>query len=392
MKTKHPEHKYLGKHSEPDETEIVKERGNYFYDSNGKRYIDFVMGWCVGNFGWNNPEIKKRLQKYHGPDYVTPHHMYKNWDELAHRLESIAPGNLKKSFRATGGTEAVELALSAAMIMTRRSKFISVEHAYHGNSIAARCVGSGEFGDYFTNPFSAYRMKPSFDSICLEETEKVLASRDIAGLIMESILLNKGVIVPPEEFMKELQSLCVKYGTLFIADEVATGFGRTGKIFACEHYDLKPDIMCLGKAITGGYAPMGATMMTEEVAKAMENDDVFYSTFGWHPLSVEAALGTLDYIDKHWDVLEVNIRELGNYIVEQLSLMDFEEEPRIRHKGFAFNVQFDESDTYGKKVIENAYKKGLILAQNKKGFSMFPALNINRHNVDEALDILINSL
>lgn len=392
MKTQHEQHKYLGKHSEPDETEIVKEYKNTFYDSHGKKYIDFVVGWCVGNFGWNNPEIKKRIQKFHGPDYVPPHHMYKPWDELAHRLESIAPGNLKKSFRATGGTEAVDLALSAAMIFTHRTKFISVEHAYHGNSVAARCIGATGYGDYFENPFSAYRMKPSFDSHCLEETEKALATRDVAALIMEPIVLNKGVLIPPEEFMKELQSLCVKYGTLFIADEVATGFGRTGKLFASEHYDLKPDIMCLGKAITGGYAPMGATMMTEEVAKAMEKDDIFYSTYGWHPLSVEAALGTLDYIDKHWDVLEVNVRELGNYIVEQLSLMEFKEEPRIRHKGFAFNVQFDGSDTYGKEVVENAYKHGLILAQNGKGFSMFPALNIDRHTVDEALNILINSL
>src|SRR4051812_29979708 len=111
MRTQEEEKKYLGKEPEPDEIEIVKQNGSYIYDSHGKKYIDFVMGWCVGNFGWNNPEIKKRIQKYHGPDYVGPQHMFKPWAELAHRLELIAPGNLKKSFRATGGTEAVELAL-----------------------------------------------------------------------------------------------------------------------------------------------------------------------------------------------------------------------------------------------------------------------------------------
>ncbi len=160
MKTLDIDQKYLGRDTEPDEIEIAKQNGSYIYTTRGKKYIDFIMGWCVGNFGWNNEYIKKKVQNFNGPDYVTPHQLYKPWVDYARKLESVAPKKLKKSFRSTGGTESVEIALQAAMSFTERQKFISLEDAYHGDSIGARSIGSPKYGKWFKNPFSAYRIKP----------------------------------------------------------------------------------------------------------------------------------------------------------------------------------------------------------------------------------------
>jgi acetylornithine/N-succinyldiaminopimelate aminotransferase len=386
MRTQAVDKKYLARASEPERVEVKRQTGSYIYSEGGKKYIDLTMGWCVGNFGWDNTEIKKRIQNFHGPDYVSPDFLYKPWAELAHRLEKVAPGKLKKSFRSTGGTESVDLALQAAMRFTERSKIISLEDAYHGDSLAALSIGSADLGKWYRNPFSAYRIKPPLDERSVERVEKRLKKKDIAAVIMEPIICNRGVMIPEQTFMTHLQSACQRYGTLLIIDEVATGFWRTGKLFGAEHFDIEPDLMCLGKAITGGFAPMGAVMATAEVAEAM-GEDGYYSTYGWHPRSVEAALATFDYIEKNQEFLRTNIREMGNYLADQISMLEFASQPTIRAKGLAIGVSF-EDEGYGEKIVDCAKSKGLLISEGESGFSLFPALIINRNTIDEAIDIL----
>ncbi|WP_413292341.1 aspartate aminotransferase family protein [Bdellovibrio sp. HCB185ZH] len=364
-----------------------RQNGNYIYNQNGKKYLDLTMGWCVGNFGWNNLEIKTRVQKFDGPDYVSPDYIYKPWTELAQRLARVAPGRLKKSFRSTGGTESVELALQAAMRFTERSKIISLEDAYHGDSLAALSIGSPDLGKWYRNHLSAYRIKPPLDEQSAERVEKRLSKRDIAAVIMEPIICNRGVMIPDQVFMTMLQASCRKHGTLLIIDEVATGFWRTGKLFGTEHFDIEPDILCLGKAITGGFAPMGAMLATGEVAEALSEEDSYYSTYGRHPRSVEAALATLDYIERNEDFLKTNIREMGNYLVDQISTLNFKSSPTIRMKGLAIGVGFKDED-YGEKIVDHAKNKGLLISEGENGFSLFPALTIDRKAIDEAVDIL----
>ncbi len=204
---------------------------------------------------------------------------------------------------------------------------------------------------------------------------------------MEPIICNRGAMVPTPEFFEIVQESCKKYGTVLIIDEVATGFGRTGKLFACEHFNLQPDILCLGKAVTGGFAPMGAVLMSDEVSQAMQYETSYYSTYGWHPRSVEAALATLSYYSENKDFLESNTKEMGHYIVDQMSQMNFKEEPRFSYLGLAIGVKF-ESEDYGEHIVEKAKEKGLLLSEGEQGFTMFPALNIERAIVDEALEIL----
>src|SRR5712671_4677589 len=254
------EKKYLGR-SETPEIRIVRAKGSFVFDASGRKYIDFVMGWCVGNFGWANPEIVRAAERYRGPDYVYPEYSYKPWGELGQLLASLAPGTLTKSFRATGGSEAVELALQAAMLHTGRRKFLSLEGSYHGNTIGALSIADSDNRKKLKNllPF-CHKIDTPLDSKALGRIETQLKRRDVAAFIMEPVSINLGVLIPEKAFMTELQRLCRRYGTLLVMDEVACGFGRTGRIFASEHFDIRPDIVCLGKAIAAGVAGMGAML------------------------------------------------------------------------------------------------------------------------------------
>lgn len=381
--------KFLARDSDPYDIEIVKSESSFVIDAKGKKYIDFTTGWCVGNLGWGVKEIRDRIKNFKGPDYVSPSFLYAPWVELAELLAQITPGNLTKSFKVTGGTEAVDVALRIANVYTQRHKFISIEGSYHGESIGAMSVGSSSFREHQKGLlFKTHKIKPPLNEKAVAQVEKLLKKRDIAAFIMEPIICNLGVLIPEKSFMTKVEKLCKKYGTLFIMDEVATGFGRTGKLFATEHFNLKPDILLMAKAITGGYAPMGAIITTKEVAKAMEFDSSYYSTYGWHPLSVEAAIANIKYILKYQDDLLENTNEMSEYFRERFSEMPFKHEPDIRIIGLAMCIKFDKKG-YSSNIVEKAQKKGLLLSMHDdKGFTMFPPLNITKKVVDEGLSIL----
>jgi acetylornithine/succinyldiaminopimelate/putrescine aminotransferase len=347
------EKRYLGQ-SETPEIQVARARGSYVSDTNGKRYIDFVMGWCVGNFGWANPEIVRAAERYRGPDYIYPEYSYKPWGELGRLLAAIAPGKLTRSFRATGGSEAVELALQAAMLHTGRRKFLSLEGSYHGNTIGALSIADSDNRKKLKNllPF-CQKIDTPLDSRALGKIETRLKRRDVAAFVMEPISINLGVLVPERAFMSELQRLCRHYGTLLVMDEVACGFGRTGKIFAAEHFDLKPDIMCLGKAITGGVAGIGATVTTEEVGDSLADGNT-WSTYGWHPRSVAVAIATVRYIVRTKSQLLENVAAMSDHFRGRLSQLDFEKPASISIRGLAIYLDLGDEDT------RTSYRAGVV--------------------------------
>jgi acetylornithine/succinyldiaminopimelate/putrescine aminotransferase len=236
--------------------------------------------------------------------------------------------------------------------------------------------------------FSWKKLKPPLNAESLNDLEKLLKTKNVAALIMEPISMNLDVMIPETVFMQGMEKLCRKYGTLIIMDEVATGFGRTGKLFATEYFGIAPDIMCLAKALSGGAAPIGATIMTEEVGKSMQKKNYPYSTYGWHPLSVAAAIATVRFFQKHWNELQDNIQFMNEYFQQRLSQMEFKVTPKISVMGMAMHLDFGESD-YGEKVAERAFKKGLILSE---GISIFPALDIDFETARAGLDILEKSI
>src|SRR3989338_174726 len=393
MNIQNKDKKYLGREGSPKPIVIKKAKGSYLYDDKNIKYIDFFVGWCVGNVGWNPNEIVKQIKKFDGPNYVPPGYYYQGWAELAEILAKISPGKLIKSFRATGGTEAVEIALQAAMSHTKRSKFISIEGSYHGHSIGAMSIGASDFRTWYSNLLpGCHKINSPLDKKAAREVEKMLSKRDVAAFISEPIVCNLAVEIPTKEFFKIVQAACKKYGTLFIADEVATGFGRTGKLFACEHYDLKPDIMTIAKGATGGFGALGATLMTSQVAKSFEFDFSYYSTFGWHPLNVEATIANINYFLKRKEKLLDNANKLGKYFEKRLNAMKFKVNPEIRAKGLAIGLEFRKAG-YPSKIINKCLSKGLLVANaGSTNIIMFPPLNLNLQTARQGLDIFESCL
>jgi adenosylmethionine-8-amino-7-oxononanoate aminotransferase len=368
---------------------VARARGSMLFDSRGKRYIDFLAGWCVGNLGWALPEIRDAMRRSRAPEYVYPYYAYKPWDELAERLAEAAPGNLRKVYRATGGTEAVDIALQIAMVSKGRKKFIALEDSYHGNSVGTVSIAARESREPFPNLLSGcMTVELPLDDRAAGKIETMLKNRDVAAFVMEPVCINLGVYVPETSFMERLRRLCTKYGTLLILDEVASGFGRTGKLFATEHYDIEPDILCLGKAITAGYAPMGATLTTEKVAKSIQGKAGFYSTYGWHPLSVDAALANLRYWRRHGKALFANIERIGALFSSRLAAMKVK---KVRIKGLAIGIEL-ERETPADKVVAKCLKNGLLLASEGDSLTILPPLNIDEKTAAQGLDILQQSL
>lgn len=367
---------------------IIKSQGSYLI-SNNKKYIDFLTGWCVGNIGWGNKQIRKAIKDFNGLDYVSPSFLYRPWVELAELLAQITPGKLTKSFRATGGTEAVEIALRAANALTKRHKFLSIEGSYHGDSIGTMSIGASTFRDHHKDLlFHGYKIKPPLNKITLEKVEKILSGQNVAALIMEPIICNLAVVIPDKDFMQGIQKACKKNETLLIIDEVATGFGRTGKMFASEHFNLQPDIICLAKAISGGYGALGAVVTTKEVAKAMEFESSFYSTYGWHPLSVTAAIINIQFLLNNKDEIFKNAAIISQYFNERLTAMTFKSKTKIPICGLAIGIEF-ESSQEAKRIVEGSRKKGLLLSKHSDNeITIFPALNIKKAIAKKGLDIL----
>jgi 4-aminobutyrate aminotransferase-like enzyme len=380
--------KFLGRDSDAEEFQVTRTEGSCVFDANGKRYIDFLAGWCVGNLGWSKAEIERALRAATNTTYVYPYYLYRPWVDLAEMLAKIAPGRLTKSFRATGGSEAVEIALQIAMVHTNRRGVMSIENAYHGNTIGGLSVGASSNRETYPNLLPhCFKISPPLNRAALGKIDNRLRKRDVAAFIMEPISCNLNVLVPDKEFMPGLARLCKKYGTLLIVDEVACGWGRTGRLFATEHFPIEPDIMCLAKAITGGYAPMGAVMTTAAVAKSAEEDGSFYSTYGWHPLAVEAALANVRYWIRHRTKLLVHVNAMSTVLVERLAQIKFKQRPTIRAKGLAIAVEFDDSD-YADEMASRCEENGLLLTSSDNAITMFPPLNVERKLVEEGLKIL----
>ena len=384
--------RHFGRQDEPEDVVVGNSADSHLTDARGRKYIDFMMGWCVGNLGWGNTEIRAAAQKFDGPDYVHPDYLYRPWAELAQMLARITPGKLAVSYRTTGGTESVEGALQIAMAYTGRGKLVSIAEAYHGNSIATMSIGASQHRETYKNLLpNCHKIAPPLDRRALGKVETLLKKRDVAAFIMEPIICNLGALVPDTEFMRGVRKLCTRYGTLFIADEVATGFGRTGQLFACEHFDLEPDVLCMSKAITGGYGGLGAVITTSRIANAVRDDVNLYSTYGWHPRAVAVALANLRYLNRHRKALLENATEMGNYFLARLAGMQFRGKATVRGKGLAVGITFEDED-YASEIGEACRKRGLLVSAEEDTLMLFPALNIAGTTARRGLDLFEQSL
>ncbi len=298
---------------------VSKTEGAVLEDVDGNRFIDFTGGIGCLNAGHRAPEVIKELQKQldrflHVSVQVTP---YESYIELAERLNALTPGKFpKKTVLLNTGAEAVENAIKIARAHTGRQGIIAFEDAFHGRTIMTMALtskthpykaGFGALpGDVYRIPYAyCYRCSyslqyPSCDLFCarhLEDTfKRVVASEDVAAVIAEPVLGEGGFVVPPQDFYRVLMEICRKHGVLFIADEVQSGFGRTGALFACERYGIEPDLLVTAKSLGGGL-PLGAVTGRAEIMDA-PGPGGLGGTFTGNPLACAAALAVLDVFEQ----------------------------------------------------------------------------------------------
>jgi 4-aminobutyrate aminotransferase/(S)-3-amino-2-methylpropionate transaminase len=309
---------------------VAKAEDAWLEDVDGNRYIDFAGGIGCANAGHRQQPVLEALQAQldkflHMCVQVTP---YENYVTLAERMNEITPGNVpKKTFFLNSGAEAVENAVKIARAHSKRPGIIAFEDAFHGRTMMALALtskthpykaGFAPFpGEVYRVPFAycyrcSYNLKyPSCDLFCarhLEDTfKRVVANEEVAAVIAEPVMGEGGFIAPPSDYFKVLIDLCHKYNILFIADEVQSGFGRTGKMFASEHYGIEPDIIITAKSLGGGL-PLAAVTGRAEIMDA-PGPGGLGGTFAGNPLSCAAALAVLDLFEK--ENLLTRANELG---------------------------------------------------------------------------------
>lgn len=322
-------HPYTQMMTAPPPVPIVSAKGVYLFTEDGSRILDGISSWWVNIHGHSHPRLNAALAQQAGrmEHIVFAGFTHRPAAELAARLTAAMPSNLSRVFYSDNGSTAVEVALKMSYQYWQnrgqpaRRNFIMLDHAYHGDTVGAM---SASAESPFTEPFKPllFHIERAYSPYCfrcplglehatcgiacLESLEKILVARGetIAGVLIEPMLQGAGgMIVWPSEFLQGVRRLCDRFGTLMIADEVLTGFGRTGKMFACEHGPVQPDIMCLSKALTAGYLPLGVTAATEEIYEAFLSTDRRKTFFHGHsftanPLACAVALESLDLLEE----------------------------------------------------------------------------------------------
>lgn len=370
---------------------IEKARGVKLYDNKGNFYYDTISSWWCNVHGHNHPKIKTAIKKQ--LDQLE-HVLFAGFTHkpailLAEKLISISPMNLKRVFFSDNGSTAVETALKLSFQYwqnigkKRKTKFVSLDYGYHGDTIGTMSVSGVDLFNEIFNPLFFHSFKApapycyqcpigkkraNCNIDCIEPLEKILKKRHhrIAALILEPLVMAAGgMIIYPKEYLKKVSELTQKYNIHLILDEVATGFGRTGKMFACEHVNAKPDFMCLSKGITSGYLPLGATLTTENIYKAFYADSdrrkTFYHghTYTANPLACAAALASLRVFEEE-DTLR-NIEKQSSVFhkeLEKFRILDIVRD--VRYIGMIGAIELLKKEM-GLKIYEEGLERHVIL-------------------------------
>lgn len=318
--------------------------GAVVYDSMGNAYLDFLGGYGVFSLGHAHPKVVRAVQEQVGKMPLSTRVLFNRpMADLAERLAAITPGALQYTFFCNSGTEAVEGALKLARLATGKTQIIGTEGGFHGKTYGGLSASGREV---YRKPFAPLVQDFThipFGDLAAAETA---ITDQTAAVIVEPIQGENGVIVPPDDYLPGLRRFCDAHGVLLILDEVQTGFGRTGKLFACQHWGVEPDIMTLAKALGGGVMPIGAFTATPEVWKAFEPNPLLHSsTFGGNELACVAGLAAIEA------VLEEGLPEraaaLGDELFAGLRAVA-EKYPgtitEVRGKGLLIGVEFTDSD------------------------------------------------
>jgi putrescine aminotransferase len=370
--------------------QFVRAEGVCVWDSNGDRYLDFLGAYGALNTGHNHPKILAALDRVKEMPNLLQASLGTVVAALARDLALITPGDLQRSFICNSGAEAVEGALKLARAASSRQKLIYCEGSFHGKTLGALAVtGRGKYQKDFQPLVPGCTSVPYGDP---EALENELKKEETAAFILEPVQGEGGIIIPPPEYLPEVRRLCSKYGALLIIDEIQTGLGRTGKMFACQHDGVIPDIMCLAKSLGGGIMPAGAYITPVEIWKkaygGMEKALLHTSTFGGNTWAAAAGIASLEVI------LEENLpekaRESGEYLLQGLLRLK-EKYPLVkdvRGCGLMVGIEFNQPGGLASKVsfgltdrLSEEYMGGLVAGELMNKHRIITAYTLNNPNV-----------
>lgn len=373
--------------------EVARAEGSFFYTPEGKRYFDLVAGVSVSNTGHGNPEVVEAVQRQ-AADYmhimVYGEMIERPQVEYARRIAELLPGELDCIYFVNSGAEAVEVALKLAKRHTGRTELISMRRAYHGSTHGAMSMMGAPEGEEWKAEFRP--LLPDVKSInfnSFEDLEHI--TERTAGVLCEVVQGEAGVRLPNPEWLKALRERCTEVGALLIFDEIQTGMGRTGKMFASTKYGITPDIICLAKAFGGGM-PLGGVASNKRVLDSFTHNPCLghITTFGGHPVCCAAGLAALNYL-------------INNNIVEQVESKGalFEERlkshPRIleiRRSGLLLALELGKSD-YLYRLMEIFKEEGIMsdwFLYCDTAFRISPPLTISEAEIEECCQIIMRSL
>ena len=409
---------------------VERAKGNYFYDSSGKRYLDFSSQFVFSNLGHADERVvgvvAEQARKL--PAMASPFATEAK-ARLGKLLAEVTPGDIKKTFFSTSGAEANEGALKLARLATGKQKVIARYRGYHGSTMGAMAL-SNDYRNWACEPSIpgvvhcldpyCYRCPfgasyPSCDVQCAKHVEDVVrfegGARRVAGFIAEPVVGANGVIVPPDGYWQRVREICDRYEMVMIVDEVMSGFGRTGKWFAIEHWGVVPDVITMAKGITSGYVPLGATSMRPWVAERFEtNQWVHGHTYSGHTLAMAAGVAAIEVYKA--DGLIERSAEMGEYLKEKALELQ-ERHPSVgdvRGLGLFVGMELVKNrktkepiheapwggprpPTAKMKVLAEALKEGVYCLPGQTSVIMLaPPLTITKDEIDFAMEVFDRAL
>ncbi|HTK82481.1 MAG TPA: aspartate aminotransferase family protein [Bacteroidota bacterium] len=407
---------------------VVDAEGCYFIDASGKRYLDFSAQLMCVHLGYKNQAVTKAIEEqarklpFIGPGFATDVRA-----ELSKQLLEVLPKGLEKFFYATSGTEANEAAFKIARMYTGKTKIIARYHSYHGSTMGSIAATSdprrwamepaGKIpGVIFAPEVHCYRCPikhtyPDCGIACVEYVEHMIENEsDVAAVILEPVVGTNGVLIPPKEYMPRLRQICDKHGVLLIADEVMTGWGRTGKWFAMDHWNVLPDILTTAKGITTAYMPLGLCATTKAIGDFF-NDHYFSHghTYEAHPLTLAPAIAAINEY-KRLNLID-RANTIGEYLGKKLHALKAKHPSigEVRGIGLFWAVELVKNQTTKEpfntykdkvsgipllvdKVAGEMMKNGVFIQAWVSHFVVAPPLIITEQEIDQGVQALDSAL
>jgi putrescine aminotransferase len=371
-------------------------RGSMLCDLLGREYIDCLGGYGIFSAGVNHPKVVKAVTDQLQRMALNSQELLEPWRAaLARVLAEVTPGELQNSFFINNGTDAIEGAIKLARLYTKRNTFIATLGGFHGKSMGSlSLMGKASFREPFLQGLQDVRFVPYGDAAALEEELRRCEAVGvrIAGVVLEPVQGEAGGVVPPDDYFPRARELCTRYGALLVADEIQTGMGRTGKLWGMDHWNVAPDIMCVGKSIGGGVMPLSAFISTPEIWEVMIPNPIIHSTtFGGNPLACAAGLAAIEVTLE--EDLPGQAATKGDFLLRELGCLR-DKYPQVLNeahgKGLLIGMEFPVQEI-GWQVASGLFKRGVLVAgtySKAQVIRIEPALGIPMELLQEMLNRL----